>query len=334
MRSQTNELRVGLLGVGAMGTRIARQFQAEPRATVESVSDISEDNRTAAAEEFDVPTDRLYESYEAMLENEALDAISVVTPHTLHYDQIVAGLDHGLHVFCEKPLVTDLADARDLVDRDEANDRTLMVGYQRHLDPAFQRVRSRYVENSLEPRFATVEITQDLFGTDSWFTDPELSGGGQIYATGTHVIDALLWTTGLEPVSVTANMDLEDGVDRLDKHAALTVRFANGAVATLGISGDTRTVREHHHYWDDEGAIYVEGRMWDQRTVKTIDADDTERSPHLPGPAKNKAEAFVEAVHEGTEPPATARDALTATAVKEAAYAADRTGERTAVDLY
>lgn len=333
MVRQRDEVRVGLIGVGMMGTRIARQFHEESRATIEAISDISEDNRMAAAEEFGVPADRLYESYEVMLENEDLDAISIVTPHTLHYDQIVAGLEHGLHVFCEKPLVTDLEDARDLARRDEANDLRLMVGYQRHLDPAFLQVRRRYAENSFEPRFMTVEITQDLFKTDSWFTNPELSGGGQIYATGTHVIDALLWTTGLEPASVTASIDLEDGIERLDKHAALTVRFANGAVATVGISGDTRTVREHHHYWDDEGAVYVKGRRWNQRTVKTIDADDVEHSPHLPDPATNKAEAFVEAVRKETEPPATARDALKATAVKEAAYEADQTGERTDIEL-
>ena len=320
-------LAIGVIGIGGLGSHMADQFDGLDDATIAAIADVSEDARTSGGERFDVPEPDRFADYEEMLGTASLDAVQITTPHTLHYEQIVAALDCDLDVYCEKPLVTSLEQAHDLVDRDAATDCTIMVGYQRHLDPAFRAVRERYADGDHEPRFLTAEITQDLFAGDNWYLDPDLSGGGQIYATGTHIIDAMLWSTGLTPVSVGATLDLDD-VPRLDKHAALTVGFENGAVGTIAISGDTRRVREHHHYWDDEGAIYVDGREWDARTVRTIDGDGTEHDPHLGGPSVSKAEAFVTAVREGTEPPATVHDALRATVVQEAAYEADARGTR------
>ena len=326
-------LDIGVIGIGGLGSHMASGFDELPGIRITALADVADDALEAGGDRFDVPADRRFADYTAMLDAVDLDAVQITPPHSLHYDQIIAAVERDLHVFCEKPLVTNLADAHDLVERDEATDRVIMVGYQRHLDPAFLAVRDRYVEGDLEPRILTAEITQDLFDVGGWYLDPELSGGGQIYATGTHIIDAMLWSTGLTPRTVTATIDLQADVPRLDKHAALTIGFANGAVGTLAISGDTRRVREHHHYWDDEGAIYVDGREWDARTVTTIDSDGAEHDPYLGNPDQSKAAAFVAAIREGTAPPATTQDALLATAVQEAAYESDRTGERVSISL-
>ena len=320
--------RIGVIGIGGLGTRMAEQFDDLASVEIAAITDVSAESRRRGGDRFDVPESARFEDYAEMLETAQLDAVQITTPHSFHYEQIVAALDHDLHVFCEKPLVTSLEQAHDLVDRDAATDQIIMVGYQRHLDPAFLALRERYADGDLEPRFLTAEVTQDLMDIGSWYVDPSLSGGGQIYATGTHIIDAMLWTTGLTPVSVSATLDLHDDVPRLDKHAAISIGFDNGAVGTIAISGDTRRVREHHHYWDDDGAMYVTGREWDARTYKIMDSDGTEHSPHVGGASQTKAAAFLEAVREETQPVATVRDALRATVVQEAAYEADETGMR------
>jgi hypothetical protein len=63
-------------------------------------------------------------------------------------------------------------------------------------------------------------------------------------------------------------------------------------------SEDTPRTREHVHGWDGDGALYVDGREWDQRTVTVVDAEGTEHSPHVGGPERTKAQAFVDAVGE------------------------------------
>lgn len=327
-------IRLGIVGLGYIGTTVGGQFHRHPDATVQAICDLDSDRLAEIGREFDVPGDRQYAEYATMLADASLDAVLIGTPHTLHYDQVVAALDRDCHVYCDKPLTTDLERAHDLADRAARSDRTVMVGYQRHLQTAFQTARERFVDR--DPAWLTASITQgwidDSRGT--WRLDPDLSGGGFLYDTGSHVLDGVLWTTGLEPVSVAASMDFYDADRRIDRRAHLDVEFANGATGTFSFNGDAPSVREHVHLWDDEKAVYLEGTQWGSREVTVIDSDAGEYSPYIdPRGEQSRAEAFLESVSDGTEPPATVRDALRVTALTEAAYEAAKTGERIAVDL-
>ena len=328
-------LRVGLVGTGYIGTFVGGQFDRHRDGTVSAITEIDAERRERTASTFSVPEDALYDDYRAMLDSESLDALLVGTPHTLHYEQVMAGLDHGLHVFCDKPLATDLGHAREITERFEASDRTLMVGYQRHLNPSFIAARERFSDS--EPRWITAEVTQDWADrfADAWRTDPDLSGGGMLYDTGSHLLDAVLWTSGLEPTRVSSKMTFVDDERRVDSEATVLIEFANGGTANVTVSGDLPCVREHIHLWDDDGAVSLDGRQWEPRQVTEIDAANTESVPYIDHDGQtNKAEAFITAIDGGAEPPATARDALAVTAVTEAAYESARNdGEWVDVDL-
>lgn len=326
-------IRIGIVGLGYIGTTVGGQFHRRPDATVSAVCDLDTTLRDEVGREFGVSADRQYAEYEAMLAEAPLDAVLVGTPHTLHYEQVVAALDHGCHVYCDKPLTTDLERARDLTARVERSDHTVMVGYQRHLQTAFRTARERLVER--DPEWLTASITQgwidDSRGT--WRLDPDLSGGGFLYDTGSHVLDGILWTTGLEPSSVAASMDFHDDAERVDRRAHLDIRFENGATGTVSCHGDAPSVREHIHLWDGEGAVYLEGTQWGPREVLEIDSDAGEYVPYIdPRRERTRADAFLESVTEGVEPPATVQDALRVTALTEAAYESARTDERVVVD--
>ncbi|MDF9746168.1 Gfo/Idh/MocA family protein [Natrinema salsiterrestre] len=326
-------IRIGIVGLGYIGTTVGGQFHRHPDATVRAICDLDADRLESIGDEFDVPDDRRYAEYPAMLEDRGIDAVLVGTPHTLHYEQVVAALDRGCHVYCDKPLTTDLDRARDLTARAERSDPTVMVGYQRHLQTAFRTARERFTDH--EPRWVTASITQDWIDDSrgSWRLDPELSGGGFLYDTGSHVLDGVLWTTGLEPVSVAASMDFHDDENRVDSRAHLDVAFANGATGTFSFHGDAPSVREHLHLWDDDGAVYLEGTQWGPRDVREIRADAGEYVPYVdPRGEQSRADAFLESVREGSEPPATARDALRVTALTEAAYEAALSGGRVTID--
>ncbi|HET7323792.1 MAG TPA: Gfo/Idh/MocA family oxidoreductase [Halococcus sp.] len=321
-------LRVGLIGTGYIGTVVGGQFHDHPKSTVTAIAEIDAERRETAADTFSVPDESLYDDYKAMLDGESLDAILVGTPHTLHYEQVISGLDHGLHVFCDKPLATDLDHAREITDRVEGSDQTLMVGYQRHLNPAFISARERFQDS--KPRWITAEITQNWLSrfSDAWRTNPDLSGGGMLYDTGSHLLDALLWTSGLEPTAVSSRMTFADDDRRVDSEAVVLIEFENGATANVTVSGDLPCVREHIHLWDDDGAVSIDGRQWEPRMVTEIDSENTEHVPYVDHEEQvNKAEAFITAIENESKPPATARDALRVTAVTEAAYESARTGE-------
>jgi len=93
-------------------------------------------------------------------------------------------------------------------------------------------------------------------------------------------------------------------------------------------------VREHVHVWDEQGAVYLEGRQWEPREMSRVETDSTTVVPYIDRDhQKDKAEAFIDCIETGAEPPATARDALVVTALTEAAYESARSGERVEMDL-
>lgn len=329
-------IRIGIVGLGYIGTTVGGQFHRHADATVHAVCDLDTDRLATVGTEFSVPPATRYTEYETMLDDPdcELDAVLVGTPHTLHYDQVVAALDRDLHVYCDKPLTTELDHACELVDRAGRTDRTLMVGYQRHLQTAFQRARERFATDP--PRWVTASITQDWIADSAgtWRLDPDLSGGGFLFDTGSHLLDGILWTTGLEPESVAASMDFHDDEQRVDRRAHLDVQFENGATGTVSLHGNLPSTREHIHCWDDRGALYLEGTQWGSREIFEIDTDASEHVPYIDHrQERTRAGAFVDSIRDGTEPPATARDALRVTALTDAAYEAARTGERIPVEL-
>lgn len=328
--------RAGIIGTGFLGKAMGREFRRHDRGEVAALTDVSAENLAIAADEFDVSEASRYERYERMLDEEDLDGLVITTPHALHYEQINAGLDHDLHVLCEKPMCTDLEDAKDIVDRAESSDRTVMLGYQRHLDTAFRAARQFWQQADSKPQFVSAEITQDWISEvdGSWKANPDLSGGGQLYDSGSHLVDAVLWITGLEPTSVTSQMSFHDDDKRVDTQAGVTVRFENGAVANISVSGDTPRVSEGIRIWGDDGGTLIDGHEWNPRQYREVDSDGNILEPNINwGSERAKADAFIEAIETDTEPPATVHDGLRSTGVTEAAYEAAWTGERVDVTL-
>ncbi|SFR58464.1 Gfo/Idh/MocA family protein [Halogeometricum limi] len=329
-------LRVGIVGGGFIGKAVGEGFVEHEDAAVVAVVDIAEDVLEEAGEELGVDADSQYTDYETMLEAEELDAVLIGTPHTLHYDQILAAFERDLHVLCDKPLTTDLDDARDLVERDAERDEVLMVGYQRHLYPAFRAAKEVWNEDGREPRWITAEVSQDWVDRfeGAWRQDPDLSGGGYLYDTGSHLLDGVLWSTGLTPEAVSANMHFLDDEKRVDGRANVTVRFTNDATATFSLSGETPCMREHVRMWDEDGAVTLDSRDWEPSEYAEIDDESGEYRPRLSRKDQpTKAEAFVDAIETGERPVATALDGLRVTAVTEAAYESARAdGSFVAVD--
>jgi predicted dehydrogenase len=328
---QTSPLRVGIVGGGFIGTTVGAGFRDHDAAQIAALVDIEETTLQEAGSELGVDAASRYTDYETMLEAkvETLDAVLIGTPHTLHYEQIRTAFDHDLHVLCDKPLTTEIDQARDLVDRDTKREKVLMVGYQRHLDPAFIRAREVWDTADREPRWITAEVGQpwvDRF-EGTWRQNPDLSGGGYLYDTGSHLLDSILWTTQLTPAAISSTMQFVDDEQRVDGGAAVTIRFTNGAMATFSLSGETPCMREHIRMWDQQGAVGLTAYSWEPSEYVEIDAENGEYWPRIRRTTRRtKADAFIEAIRTGTEPVATALDGLRVTAVTEAAYESARNG--------
>jgi predicted dehydrogenase len=179
------------------------------------------------------------------LADPAVQAFVLVTPHSMHREQVVACARAGKPVFCEKPLALTTADAQIMIDACARAGVVLGVGHNRRLWPSMQALK-RAVEGRelgqilhLEGHFSNEHSNKV---TGGWRLSPEESPGGGMTGAGLHVLDAFIHLAG--PVRrVHAHLlERKPAPAPLDTVSAI-YEFANGTSGLLG------TVRATPQYW-------------------------------------------------------------------------------------
>ena len=205
-----------------------------------------------------------YAKYERMLEREPLDAVLVLTPHAFHHKQILDALEARLHVLVEKPMVSTAPHARDVVKAARKTRKVVGVVYQRRAEPSLVYMKETVRAGKLgKIEHMSFALRQDWFSLTkgTWRRSPKYACGGQLMDSGSHLMDAMLWISGLKPKRVFARV-LSFGA-RVDVDSALIIEFANGAIGQVSIVGKTcMPVSEELVITGAEGAMRYEcGRL-------------------------------------------------------------------------
>lgn len=239
-RRRLEKVRIGFIGCGGIAQGHLRRVLEHGGAEIVGLCDPSAVMIERTLRNFpqlaDVPVHR---DYKDLLKHGGLDAIEIHTPHTLHYEQIMAGFKSGLHVLTEKPMVCTVAHAKKIIAKARTSRRVMLVSYQRHYQGEFRYMRQMIAQGKL----GTVQMISAFQGqnwmqgtTGKWRQDPKLSGGGQLNDSGSHLIDIILWITGLAVAQVSAFIEFFDR--KVDINSALSIEFTNGALANLTICGN------------------------------------------------------------------------------------------------
>ena len=195
---------------------------------------------------------QVFTDFAQMLSESGADAVTIVTPHTMHFEHGLQAIEAGKHVFMEKPMVTDSSDAAKLKDAVEKSGKILVIGYNTPCTPAFKWLR----EAIREGRFGKLETvtgwqTQGWAkGTvGSWRQNAALSGGGQMYDSGAHMFNSLVWSV---ESSVDTVFALTDNLDT----PGMVYAFENARVDIDGWNGQWVKLFTG---WGKEEAIELEG---------------------------------------------------------------------------
>jgi predicted dehydrogenase len=203
----------------------------------------------------------LYTEWQAFLRHPGLEAVLISTPHDLHYEQVRAALEHGLHVLVDKPLCLDAGEAQALVQLAQTQDRVLSVAYNYHYGGHFRAARDWIARGRLGAVTSATVLGaargegSPILDPASWYHTPDRAGGGSMISGGTHRLTALLWLTGLRPRSVYALM--QGPAPALDLQAGLVLDLEGGAVATLLNEADGPAWRVEFSIYGQEGAVFI-----------------------------------------------------------------------------
>ena len=222
--SEENRLKVGVIGVGALGRHHARLYAQSANAEVVGIFDVQKENAEKVGAEFGLA---VYDSWQELAEK--CDAFSVAVPATYHASTVIPLLEMGKHVLVEKPIDASVADAEKMVAAAEKNNVVLGVGHTERFNPAMD-----YFETlSIKPNF--IEIHR-LAGYPP--SRPGLHPRGTevsvILDLMIHDIDLVLAMakSEVESFDVSAAPVLSPGEDI----ASARIRFANGCCANVTAS--------------------------------------------------------------------------------------------------
>ena len=176
---------------------------------------------------------------EAVLADDSIDAVFIVTRHSSHAAFASRALQAGKAVFVEKPLALDVAQLDELLATVDAtgNDR-LMVGFNRRFAPMFVEMRARFGRRTA-PTVARYLVNAGPVAADSWYGNEETEGS-RFTGEGGHFVDTLSWWIGSEPIEVSA--ESAGGRDDLQ----VTLRYGDGSLGTITylVNGHSRFPKE------------------------------------------------------------------------------------------
>lgn len=180
---------MAVIGCGMWGTNHCRTYVQHPYSDLIAVCDVDGEKARQAGATFDAD---YYTDYGEMLEDQRVDAVAVVTPDFAHAAPMVATIEAGKHVICEKPLVTTRDEAVRVVEAVKANQVQVMVDYHNRWNPVYFKIKEDIEEGKIGKVMSAYMRLNDVIGVPmgyiSWAEKSSI-----LWFLGSHTVDVLCW---------------------------------------------------------------------------------------------------------------------------------------------
>lgn len=145
-----------------------------------------------------------YENFDSIKDNRDIDIVYVVLPNNMHAEYTIRGFEAGKHIICEKPMAITVADCDRMIAAGKKAGKQLSIGYRLH----FESYNLEMARLGTKKIYGNVKKITGGFGfragPSQWRLTQKYAGGGPLMDVGIYVIQGMCYTSGLEPVAVTA----------------------------------------------------------------------------------------------------------------------------------
>ena len=257
------KLRVGIAGYGVVGKRRRECADANPAMTVVAVSDATFDGDGVGDDGV-----RFCSGYEGLL-TEPLDVLFVCLPNALAPEATIGGLEHGMHVFCEKPPGRTMEDVRRVIEAERAHPKLkLKYGFNHRYHDSVREAK-RIIDSG---EFGRVVNLRGLYGksrivhfSGGWRSERAQAGGGILLDQGIHMLDMIRYFVGdFEEVKSFVSNDYW-GHD-VEDNAYAIMRTRDGCVATIHSTATQWRHRFRLEVTLQEGFLELTGILSDSRS--------------------------------------------------------------------
>ena len=279
-------IKVGIIGCGKIAqVRHIPEFAANPNTEVYGFYDINLARAEELAKQYG---GKAYPSYEALLADADIEAVSVCAANHVHAEITVAALKAGKHVLCEKPMAVTLEECEAMVAAARETGKYLMIGQNQRLAKAHAKAKELIEQGAIGKvlTFRTIfghggpETWSIDPGSNVWFFDKTKAAMGAMADLGIHKTDMIQYVLGTKIVktqAVLTTLDKKDATGSLigvDDNAICIYQMENGVIGTMTASWT------YYAAEDNTTVIYGtkgELRLYDdpKYSVQQINADGT-----------------------------------------------------------
>jgi UDP-N-acetylglucosamine 3-dehydrogenase len=290
VRGSAPPFRVGVVGVGVMGSNHARVISELPEVELAGIVDIDRHQALNVSRSLGC---RAFENLDALLEC-GVDAATIAAPTHLHHELAITCIRRGIHVLIEKPIASTAEEGRSLIAAARRAGVTLMVGHVERFNPAVQAIKETLVGEEI----LSIAITR--VGP----FPPRMSNVGVVIDLAVHDIDLIRWFTDSEIIEMQPQ--LSSAVAEREDIALLQFRTASGVLAHINTNWLTPFKARTAHVATRKK--YVMGDLLTRQVTECFGfkTDGSYSMRHLPvgyaEPLRAELQAFIEAVRCGTAP--------------------------------
>jgi 1,5-anhydro-D-fructose reductase (1,5-anhydro-D-mannitol-forming) len=291
-----------VIGIGDIARkRVIPAILAEPRSTLYGT--VTRDPQKAAP----YKGIRVWTALDDALRDSVIDAVYVASPVALHAPNTIACLRAGKHVLCEKPVAMNYSEAQSMATAALETRRLFGVAYYRRLFPKLIRTKQLIAEGAIgQPVLAEANCHSWLNNAGrGWLLDPAMAGGGPLYDTGSHRIDAINFLFG-QPVKATGLLSNVVHRVAVEDSATALIDYENRARGIVDVRWNSRVARDQLRVIGTGGEIDLDPLSGPALRYSGKEEQlPTHANVHYPA-----VENFVSAALDGTPLACTGEDAI------------------------
>lgn len=183
-----DKVKFAIIGCGRISDLHAPGYLKNPKAEIAAVCDIDAERAKAKAREWDVPLEMAFTEYNDILKMEAIDAVEILVPHSLHADMTIRAAEAGKHISVQKPMANSLEECQAMINAAKDNGVKLRVFENFRFYPLYLKAKE-LIDSGVIGRPSSLHIklgVSHLGGWDvpmdawMWRINPETCGGGPI----------------------------------------------------------------------------------------------------------------------------------------------------------
>jgi predicted dehydrogenase len=342
--------KIGIIGCGKIAqVRHIPEYADNPNVQLAGYYDLNQERAAELARKYG---GKAFTSYQDLLADKTIDAVSVCTANTSHAEITIAALKAGKHVLCEKPMATTLVECEDMVKTAKESGKFLMIGHNQRLAKAHVKAKE-LIASGLIGEIVSFRTTFGHPGPETWSVDPgkntwffdkNRAAMGAMADLGIHKTDLIHFLTGQTIVETTARLTTLDKRDAsgaligVDDNALCIYRLNGGAIGSMTVSWT--------FYGAEDNSTVIYGtqgimRIYDDpayaikvftRAGETILYDIDNIQTNDKQTKSGVIELFVDCLVNDREPEISAAEVLKSMRVVFASIESSRTGRAVAVN--